>query len=279
MKEIQNNSLAPEKMPFRTITVTNSPIHDEQENQNNEFNFAKSRKSKSLGNLCKNFIKTFSNDENSLIIIDECAKMLNVERRRIYDIINILECFDCLTRKGKNCYLWLGTKSICNSLKNFSYYSSSVRDKSNLFKNQNMISQENDEISENKCSTKGIHFLKKTFRKERSLGLICFNFISLFSLSTKCILSLEAIAEKLSTKEKSENSKKTKIRRLYDIANVLVAIGILKKVSVLDKKTSYEWMGNQGFEKFLHTFQRQDFSHLDENTLYSNRNNSFKIFY
>jgi hypothetical protein len=65
-----------------------------------------SRKSKSLGLLCEFFCKR---DWSSGIIgIDEAAKLLGVERRRIYDVINILESLDVVQRKCKNRYEWLG---------------------------------------------------------------------------------------------------------------------------------------------------------------------------
>lgn len=262
-----NNSFTPQKLPFRTVTVTEPIIQNEQEIRVEKFNIGKSRKSKSLGHLCKNFIKYFSKEENSIIIIDECAKMLGVERRRIYDIINILEFFGCLNRKGKNCYNWLGTKAISNSLKNFCYYSSLRAQFHPLTNDNDKIPQEKEDNIGNSFDVTGIPFLKKSFRKERSLGLICFQFISLFSISTKCILSLDSIADKLSLNEKDENTKKTKIRRLYDIANVLQSIGILKKVNVLDKKTSYEWVGDSGFEQFLTQISlKENVGQIDEIT-------------
>ena len=39
---------------------------------------------------------------------------------------------------------------------------------------------------------------------------------------------------------------KTKIRRLYDIANVYKSLGILKKVTLSNKKPGFEWIGVSG---------------------------------
>ena len=44
--------------------------------------------------------------------MDKCSESLGVERRRLYDIINILESFTAIVRKGKNSYEWKGLNSI-----------------------------------------------------------------------------------------------------------------------------------------------------------------------
>jgi len=39
---------------------------------------------------------------------------------------------------------------------------------------------------------------------------------------------------------------KTKIRRLYDIANVLQSIGLIQKTNTENKKQAFEWVGIEG---------------------------------
>ena len=82
------------------------------------------RKDKSLGTLCENFITKYEaaliqreaklqqgeevNTPDLLISIDAAAAVLGVERRRIYDIINILESLEIVFRKCKNTYVYKG---------------------------------------------------------------------------------------------------------------------------------------------------------------------------
>lgn len=67
-----------------------------------------SRKEKSLGQLCKKFLIKYGDYDDMIINLEECSKELKVEKRRIYDIINILECFNVLHRTAKNTYSWNG---------------------------------------------------------------------------------------------------------------------------------------------------------------------------
>lgn len=56
------------------------------------------RKEKSLGELCRKFLSVYGSQDKDLLLLDQCQKQLDVERRRIYDIINILESF-CVIRR------------------------------------------------------------------------------------------------------------------------------------------------------------------------------------
>jgi hypothetical protein len=99
---------------------------------------------------------------------------------------------------------------------------------------------------------------RKQYKKEKSLGVLCQYFIYLF-IFWKPVLGLEEAAKKISVSEqaqevavakraKSRESKehklKTKVRRLYDIANVLSALGLIEKSHALNsKKPAFRWLG------------------------------------
>mmetsp|Transcript_31044 Transcript_31044/g.53093 ORF Transcript_31044/g.53093 Transcript_31044/m.53093 type:complete len:777 (+) Transcript_31044:1289-3619(+) len=71
--------------------------------------------STSLGVLCQSFMELYKDappngDNNGAVInVVEVANHLGVKRRRIYDIINILESIDIVARVRKNTYRWHGT--------------------------------------------------------------------------------------------------------------------------------------------------------------------------
>ena len=65
------------------------------------------RLERSLGESCKKFLELFgakNKEQCEYINVDDCIKKLNINRRRIYDIINILESFQMIKRLKKNEY-------------------------------------------------------------------------------------------------------------------------------------------------------------------------------
>jgi predicted ATP-dependent Lon-type protease len=127
------------------------------------------------------------------------------------------------------------------------------------------------------------------YKRDKSLGILCQQFIGLF-VTWRRVISLEQAAKQISIKEEEMllgntlpveeqfidlNQKmteqdeqillgqdvvepeeaqklKTKIRRLYDIANVLQSIGLIEKTNhTYNKKPAFRWIGIHGVHEFV----------------------------
>ncbi|XP_034949992.1 transcription factor E2F8-like [Chelonus insularis] len=229
-----------------------------------------SRKQKSLKLICENFLGFYrldvKNDVVQEIHLDSTAKSLGTEKRRIYDIINILESLDMASKAGKNRYLWHGQNNLTSTLATLKSRAINLGLKKRI---QDIQKTDRSYIEENDdniyCNNESITLCEEladeksydnetAIKEDKSLGAMCRKFIMLFLVSMKNgVINLD-IAEKvliseLDTPEKLNTvsrSHRTKVRRLYDIANVLTAIGLIKKVSLPDrnlKKPIFKYTG------------------------------------
>jgi transcription factor E2F7/8 len=201
-----------------------------------------SRKSKSLGLLCENFCKRdWGLEHDNMISIDEAAKSLGVERRRIYDIINILESLDIVQRKCKNAYHWLGFGRLPSVLAEIQKEGIEAlpEEAARLLGGAASDEEEGDDapqvVESSNESTDSANYVAK-----KSLGRLSRQFLQLF-LVGHSVMSLTDASDRIMGKvdvssHKEElrkaayvKAQKTKIRRLYDIANVLASIGLVQK--------------------------------------------------
>lgn len=220
------------------------------------------RKDKSLGVLCSNFMRRYTQMFSSKVpvgttaevTIDEASQSLMVERRRIYDIINILEAIEVVTRKGKNTYHWHGMGNITDTLRKMQ------TEAFEIFPNDVELNNLNGNDGDNKDNEQlptGFAMLLASAEqvdqpmkkgKEKSLGRLSQKFVMLFLVGHETI-SLEDASDKILGKTnlplpppnataeemlkiRNSNNKmiKTKIRRLYDIANIMASVGLIQKL-------------------------------------------------
>ncbi|KAL7517455.1 hypothetical protein ACHAWX_002376 [Stephanocyclus meneghinianus] len=200
------------------------PIHDDEIPPKR---IGGNRKEKSLALLCQNFMDLCRdappcgpNDETgALVELNELAAHLGVKRRRIYDIINIMESVHIVSRLKKNTYRWHGTEKL-------PLYFAQLQ-KEGLREMQQGIRPDEKQI--------------------KGMSLTCQKLIQYFLVTGLMEIRLADAAEAvLGPSKDEEKSFKTKIRRMYDIANVLTSLGIIRKENVAGSSTkaqpSFRWV-------------------------------------
>nr|XP_045613554.1 uncharacterized protein LOC123767697 [Procambarus clarkii]XP_045613555.1 uncharacterized protein LOC123767697 [Procambarus clarkii]XP_045613556.1 uncharacterized protein LOC123767697 [Procambarus clarkii]XP_045613557.1 uncharacterized protein LOC123767697 [Procambarus clarkii]XP_045613558.1 uncharacterized protein LOC123767697 [Procambarus clarkii]XP_045613559.1 uncharacterized protein LOC123767697 [Procambarus clarkii]XP_045613560.1 uncharacterized protein LOC123767697 [Procambarus clarki len=194
-----------------------------------------SRKDKSLGVLSEKFLEHFPMEVSFLetprrLVIDEVALMLGTERRRVYDIINVLESLSMAARVQKNMYHWMGKLHLQETLARLKALGLKLDVGTHLQALQHL----DNDFKFPKCikTNSGGDGEKVDTRREKSLGILCQKFLMLLLVSPQPhIISLES-AVRILIGEVGEDGERlrTRGRRLYDIANVLTSLGLVRKV-------------------------------------------------
>jgi hypothetical protein len=202
----------------------------------------KARNGNSLKKICTTILKLYHNKEDLEIYLNEFSMNLNIERRRIYDIINILEALDIVVKKSKNVYIWKNVSLFTTKLKILSAAGNSLADTLKLF------------YFESRPMTS----------KKKMLTYLTLKVLKLF-YTTKPILSFNEIMKiceehyssvqtQLAFLRQDEFESKNRIRRLYDIINVFKALGLIIKISNKTDKKIYVWKGENGFLSVISKF-------------------------
>ncbi|XP_034382601.1 transcription factor E2F7 [Cyclopterus lumpus] len=214
-----------------------------------------SRKQKSLGLLCQKFLALYPDypplHSPIWISLDEVATSLGVERRRIYDIVNVLESLMIVGRIAKNSYTWYGRlrlEATLEELQRRGRQQGYHLQMDLATKSREAGPGREDDGAEGDAGNAGGN------RKDKSLRIMSQKFVMLFLVSKTQTVTLDAAAKILieESQDSSSHSKyKTKVRRLYDIANVLTSLGLIKKVHVREergRKPAFKWLGPVDFK-------------------------------
>ncbi|XP_077492976.1 uncharacterized protein LOC144104063 isoform X2 [Amblyomma americanum] len=264
-----------ERLPYAS---GDNSLDDElySHNSNSENQRPASRKDKSLGLLCQTFLKLYPEypepSDDIVVCLDEVAKHLGVERRRVYDIVNVLESVGMVAKEAKNKYRWFGKGALMETLSKLK----ALSEKSNMaaqihtvkdfeFSHSIEVSRmfvvpSNEAINSGQATSAsmpdenfmggGGGFLDLEVRREKSMGIMSQRFLMLFLTSPQRTVSLDLAAKVLigdPTIDKTQSLVyKTKIRRLYDIANILTSLGLIRKVTVTEargRKSAFKYIG------------------------------------
>ena len=257
-----------------------------------------SRKDKSLGLLCDNFLKNFASGGNWLIELEPVAEQLSVGRRRIYDIVNVLESLNVVSKHKASVYSWLGMDNlpatiealerdwateraddvklltdaanpgVCGSAEPTTEQENagsecSKENAANLATSSMLAAADTSAVAEDPARRPPKSGPKNSDkdRKEKSIRELSLKFIGLFMQAVRSpelggILSLEQAARSLlkhelhteagaaAHVEPDANAMKTKVRRLYDICNVLTSLKMIEKVKLRGtNKPAFKWLG------------------------------------
>ncbi|KAK7878149.1 hypothetical protein WMY93_031230 [Mugilogobius chulae] len=191
-----------------------------------------SRKQKSLGLLCQKFLALYPDypPANSPIWIslDKVATSLGVERRRIYDIVNVLESLMIVGRMAKNSYLWYGRRRLESMLKELQSrgreqgYHLHMEPGAEAMRGAADCGDNRDEEADDGGNGGGN-------RKDKSLRIMSQKFVMLFLVSKTQTVTLDAAAKILI--EDSQDSSHSKYK---------------KKVHVREekgRKPAFKWLG------------------------------------
>ncbi|VDK50148.1 unnamed protein product, partial [Cylicostephanus goldi] len=205
----------------------------------------------------------------SEVHLETVARKMSVEKRRIYDIVNVMEALDAMSKTNKSYYRWHGLEGLPKlmadlqkeaveerlpervlrveqAMCSFTELSPGSR-KSGMKEVVGTLIGDDGSLSQSSTDSlcQSVHSSEKRSRVDgrdrqgrNSLAQLCRRFLMVLLSNPKNTrrVSLDVASTVLikdPDTEGFEPPSRSRCRRLYDIANVLVALGLIKKVHYL----------------------------------------------
>lgn len=233
-----------------------------------------SRKEKSLGLLCQRFLIAINEETvgspTKEVHLETVARKMCVEKRRIYDIVNVMEALDAMHKTNKSYYQWQGLECLPKLMSDlqieaieeglpervlrveqamcsFTELASprglkSFKDTVGSFVTSTSSTPTTPSTSFEPAAKTESEKRSRVDTRDRqgrnSLAQLCRRFLMVLLSNPKNVrkVSLDVASTVLIKDPETEGFEppsRSRCRRLYDIANVLVALGLIKKVHYL----------------------------------------------
>mmetsp|Transcript_9149 Transcript_9149/g.33551 ORF Transcript_9149/g.33551 Transcript_9149/m.33551 type:complete len:491 (-) Transcript_9149:3445-4917(-) len=169
-----------------------------------------------LTELAKAFWREYSRGFEGQLSVEEIASSLGTDRRRVYDIVSVFEALEILHRGKRKQYSWRGMQHLTELLGRL----------------QRTAQQEQDKWARGPPPPTFLLFI------QRFVGLCMESKPTYLENAAALLCGADNEVELQPTKQR------TAVRRLYDIAKVLMCLGLLTKVpKSQSKKPAFGWVG------------------------------------
>ena len=179
---------------------------------------------------CRFIVEVGSTKLDCLINLDIAGSMLSVERRRLYDVVNVLETLDVVAKAETNYVLWKGTEHIRCTLQRLQRAAAAdshlaVPAVSAEVAPPNLACSADSES----CSVHRPGLCAQDFTDPygKTIGGLARHFLQAFLVGHSPV-DLEVAAKWFMAPEDTAKLK-TKLRRLYDIAKAFQTLGLIEK--------------------------------------------------
>uniref|UniRef100_A0A146KPQ6 Transcription factor E2F7 n=1 Tax=Lygus hesperus TaxID=30085 RepID=A0A146KPQ6_LYGHE len=200
-----------------------------------------SRRLRSLSFICKKFLEIYRLDiplgKSESISLVSLANRLGIKKRRVYDVINVVSSLNLAVKVCKDKYRWFGAQNLIASLSNLKAFALQNNFHTQL---KDLMATEpelnwtlgkrqrspTNETGDTQC-LKVLELDRRMPFDHNRIGDLCQKFVMLFLVAEDgTSLSLLLLSKLILS---SDIQYKTGVRRLYDVANALEALGLIVK--------------------------------------------------